>query len=130
MPTTALRRLFGIAALASAALAVQATPASAAYTDCLSGRACVWTGYSYPGAPSASFTSSVQLSGSSNQVSSIVNNGNTNIARYYDGGSFNGDSIALNNPARGGQWRDPDLRNGIDLDTDPFDKKISSAAFV
>lgn len=115
---------------ALASLTGFAAPAGAAYTDCSSGRACLWTGYSYPGTPNASFLSSVILSGSNNQISSIVNNGNSSVARFYDAGNHSGVYIALNNPARGGQTRDPDLSNGINATSENWDNRISSAKFV
>ncbi|MBU5422553.1 peptidase inhibitor family I36 protein [Cellulomonas hominis] len=111
-------------------LVIGATPASAAYTDCSSGYACMWTSNSYPGAPNASFQYSIVLSSTSNAINSIVNNGNSSVARFYDAGNFTGSYISLNNPARGGQTRDPNLSNGTDATTANWANRISSAQFV
>lgn len=118
----------GILAAAGLVL-VGAGPASAAYTDCSSGYACMWTGNSYPGSPNASFQSWIALNDSANKINSIVNNGNNSIAHFYDRADRTGANIALNNPARGGQWRDPNLSNGTDATTDPWNNRISSAQF-
>jgi len=111
-------------------LVIGATPASAYYTDCPAGSACLWTSNSYPGTPNASFQYSVVLSGSNNLINSIVNNGNSSIARFYDASNYTGSYIALNNPARGGQSRDPMLSNGTDATTTIWSDRISSAQFV
>lgn len=117
------------AALMLAGTAVAAPSAQAAYTDCPSQYACLWTGNSYPGAPNASFKSSIVLSSSNNLINSIVNNGISNIAYFYDAGNHTGLYITLNNPARGGQSRDPYLANGTDATTANWANRISSAKF-
>ena len=104
-------------------------PANAAYTDCAKGYACLWTGESYPGSPNGSFYSSLVLGSANNKINSIVNNGNSQIAYFYDNADHTGPNISLNNPARGGQWRDPRLSNGTDAQPGYWANKISSAHF-
>lgn len=116
--------------MAAGLVAVGAGPASASYTDCPSGSACLWTSTNYPGSPNVSFASVITLTDSSNLINSIVNNGNSSIARFYDSSDRTGTYIALNNPARGGQTRDPNLSNGTDATTANWANRISSAKFV
>lgn len=127
-----LTRRSATAALLMAAglVAVGAGPASASYTDCPSGSACLWTSNNYPGGPNASFANSIVLTSSSNLANSIVNNGNSAVARFYDASDFSGAYISLNNPARGGQSRDPNLSNGTDATSANWANRISSAKFV
>ncbi|MFI2754763.1 peptidase inhibitor family I36 protein [Cellulomonas sp. P22] len=107
-----------------------AGPASADYTDCPSGSACLWTSNNYPGAPSASYSISIVLSSSSNLINSISNNGTSSVARFYDASNKTGAYITLNNPARGGQTRDPNLTNGTDATSSDWHNRISSANFA
>ncbi len=52
------------------------------------------------------------------------------IARFYDASNCTGAYITLNNPARGGQTRDPMLSNGTDATSSNWSNRISSAQFV
>lgn len=115
--------------IAVAGLLASAMPASAAYTDCPVGSAALWVAQSYSGAPNATYANSVVLTSSNNLINSIVNNGRTSIAHFYDAANHTGASISLNNPARGGQTRDPMLSNGTDATSVNWANKISSADF-
>ncbi|MBD7951490.1 peptidase inhibitor family I36 protein [Oerskovia sp. NPDC056781] len=107
-----------------------ATSASAAASDCAAGYACMWNGESFPGAPNAYFQQFVNLGTGPSSISSVVNNGNTSIARFYDGANYTGLSFTLNNPARGGQWQDPMLSNGLNHTSVNWDNRIKSAKFI
>ncbi|MDR0482332.1 MAG: peptidase inhibitor family I36 protein [Cellulomonadaceae bacterium] len=112
------------------AVGLTAAPASALWSDCPSGYACVWTSTSYPGSPNAKTASLSNLADVSNRGNSIVNNGKTSVARYYDlAGCSTGSYIVMNNPARGGQSRDPLLSNGTDATTANWANKISCVKF-
>jgi hypothetical protein len=120
-----------ISLLVMGGLVLVATPASADWTNCPAGSACLWTGESYPGSPNGSFQSSIVLSSSTtNKINSISNAGNSSIAYFYDGASCAGGNIAMNNPARGGQSRDPMLSNGTDATSTSWANKISCAKFI
>lgn len=111
------------------------SPAQAGYTDCQPrGYACMWQGNTYPGNPNASFEYEIRyLSGSNDEVSSIVNNGycgSFSIARYYIDYQFAGASFAMYCPESGLQSRDPYLTNGTNATSANWDNKISSARFV
>lgn len=125
----AARLVVGFAA-AAGLVTVGAGPASANYSDCSAGYACMWTSNNYPGSPNASFSMQIVLSSSSNLINSISNNGNYSIARFYDSSNYTGAYITLNNPARGGQTRDPNLSNGTDATPSNWSNRISSAKFV
>jgi hypothetical protein len=103
---------------------------AAALAECNSGRACAWTSLAYQGAPSVEFASSVVFGASNSKADSVANSGTASRARFYDRADFTGPSITMNNPARGGQTRDPDLRNGIDATRESWANRISSATFV
>lgn len=126
------RKVLGIAVLSlimAGTSLVSASPASAAYTDCPSGRSCLWAGNNYPGLPNGVFVSDIVLSSYDNQINSIVNNGTSWRSRFFDANNFTGVSISLNNLARGGQTRDPNLSNGTDATTSNWSNRISSAHF-
>jgi hypothetical protein len=125
----AARLAVGFAAAAGLVM-VGAGPASANYTDCPATYACMWTSNSYPGSPNASYKTAVALSSSSNLINSISNNGSSSIARFYDASNYKGAHITLNNPARGGQTRDPMLSNGTDATSSDWSNRISSANFA
>lgn len=110
--------------------ALGAAPASANHTDCTHRFACMWTSNDYPGSPNASFKFSVQLKGSNNRINSIANKGFSSVARFYDYASPTGPYIYLNNVARGGQSRDPNLSNGTGTDWTNWSNRISYATFV
>ena len=114
-------------AISVAALGLMAQPASAASTDCPSSKACLWTSENYPGSPNGQFSNSIVVSIG---INSIVNNGNSNVARFYDANNHQGVYISLNNPARGGQTRDPVLSNGTNTTSANWSNIISSAQFV
>lgn len=118
---------FAMTAMASIALS---EPANAAYTDCASGYTCAWQPTSYAGQPDAKATKRVVLTTSSNRINSIVNNGVSQIALYFDRNDYTGVYITLNNPARGGQWRDPALVNGTDKTPVNWANRISSMGFA
>ncbi len=107
-----------------------APSASAAYTDCPTTHACLWVGTTYPGAPNAKFTGSVTLASSNDRGESIANSGTSAIAYFFDADNKRGTNIRLNNPARGGQSRDPNLFNGTDATTASWADRISSASFA
>lgn len=111
-------------------MALGAAPASANHTDCTRRFACMWISNNYPGIPNASFKFSVSLKGSNNRIKSIANNGISRQARFYDYASSTGPYIYLNNPARGGQSRDPNLSNGTDSTSVDWSNRISYAKFV
>ncbi|MBK5224484.1 MAG: peptidase inhibitor family I36 protein [Acidimicrobiia bacterium] len=119
----------GLSLLMAGGVLASASPASAAWTDCPSGRSCLWVGNNYPGLPNGIFVSDIVLSSSNNQINSIVNNGTTWRSRFFDSSNFTGINISLNNPARGGQTRDPLLSNGTDATPVNWANKISSAEF-
>lgn len=123
-----LTRVAVVATFAAAGLVLSVAPAQAAYADCPSGSACLWRGESYPGQPDGRFT--LKMDHVTVGINSIVNNGNTSVARFYNKRSYQGASIYLNNPARGGQWRDPRLSNGTDAQPGDWASKILSAQFV
>lgn len=90
----------------------------------------MWTSNNYPGNPNASFAQSVKLRASNNRINSIVNHGRSSVARFYDAGRATGAYVYLNNPARGGQSRDPNLSNGTDTVSGNWSNRISYAKFV
>jgi len=116
--------------LAAGLLVLGAGSASANYTDCPSSYACMWTSNNYPGSPNAYYATAIVLSSSSNLINSISNNGNYSIARFYDASNYTGAYITLNNPARGGQTRDPNLSSGTDATSSNWSNRISSANFA
>ncbi len=117
-------------AVITGALFLGTAPAQADWSDCPAGSACLWTSNNYPGSPQASFSSSIVLGSSDNMINSISNNGNSSVARFYDRNDRSGSYISLNNPARGGQSRDPNLSNGTDATSTNWANRISSAKFV
>lgn len=134
MRTTTRGRLASLAILTVLGVGAGAVvPAQAAYSDCPSGYACLWTGNNYPGGPNGYFYTSLsntEIGGLDNKTNSIVNNGNSSVAYFYDRADMSGASISLNNPAKGGQSRDPMLSNGTDATSTSWADKISSAKFV
>lgn len=130
---TLRRTLAGIAASLSliAAASAAAIPAQAATSDCGTGKACLWVTRDYVGLPDGWFYQSLSTLGNLNdRALSIANYGRTSIAGFYEHSNFGGKVIFLNNPARGGQWRDPSLRNGTDASNENWANRISSARFV
>lgn len=119
-----MRRTLSACVIAGLGVGLSAVPASAAYTDCPTGYACLWTSESYPGSPNGWFYSNLTVT---IKVNSIVNNGRTSVARFYDKDGY---WISLNNPARGGQWRDPRLSNGTDAQPGNWSGRIVRAAFI
>ncbi len=134
-----LRRiLLGAVTICSvgAGIGIQTSLAGAAWSDCVAGKSCLWDGTDFPGTPNSSIVNSISaLTTMNDKASSIANSGNSNISCYFAGTNFTNTSvhpwnICLNNPARGGQSRDPYLANGIDSDTRSFNNCISSYKFV
>ncbi|ACZ29066.1 hypothetical protein Xcel_0025 [Xylanimonas cellulosilytica DSM 15894] len=115
--------------IALAGLLASTAPAHAAYSDVPVGSAGLWIAENYLGAPNATYANSVVLTSSNNLINSIVNNGRTSIAHFYDAANHTGVNISLNNPARGGQIRDPKLSNGTDATSANWANRISSADF-
>jgi hypothetical protein len=111
-----------------------------ASTVCPAGYACVWSNTNYrnangSGTPSGKFYQSLNFRGTviDNKTSSVTNNGRYSVACFYDKSPWNAannTSFCLNNPARGGQSRDPNLANGTDTDHRNWDNKISYGRFV
>ena len=128
-------KLAPISAIVLGSLIAGATPAQAAdyvMSNCTTGTACLWDTYNYAaftGKPDAWFAQSIVLSTSNNTASSIANMGRYSVATFWDG-VMGGGNINLNNPARGGQFRDPNLSNGTDLaPNENWNNRISSARF-
>lgn len=106
-----------------------ATPARATDSGCALGNACAWGELSYH-IRIAQFQVGNPTYYYNDVAVSIANNGRTNRVAYYEHAQYRGDRITLNNPARGGQTRDPDLRNGTNAVTANWAWRISSSKFI
>ncbi|MEN3586163.1 peptidase inhibitor family I36 protein [Streptomyces sp. ZYX-F-203] len=108
--------VLGAAALAGAGLAMTATPASAAYSDCTPGALCAYTGDSGYGSPGKVYGDNTNLLqyDKFNNAESVYNNGNSCNVRVYNGTSYTGSYFTL---ARGYTIGDLDgYRGGIFAD--------------
>ena len=120
------------ALMAGGAVALVATPASAAWNSCTANYACMWKNQDYPNGPNALFASALPgLSTSDNLIKSVVNRGYTSSVRFYDGSDYTGDSFLMNHEGNtsGVQWRDPFLANGTDTTSVNWSNKITSGRF-
>jgi hypothetical protein len=124
-----LARVASVGVVVMGGLMFSAIPASADYAHCNPGLACMWTGENYAGKPQVFFEFSIGSVGSY-KINSIANNGTSSVARFYDKTGYQGDYISLNNPARGGQVRDPKLSNGINGNAANWANRIKSAQFI
>ncbi len=133
--TRSSARRFGLvsaitALVTSGVLLGSALPAQAGWADCPQGSACIWAGWDYVSASKGSAyigsatcqknTGAVVYRGTNlsgaNSASSVVNNGRTARAYFYDAANFVGYLFSLNPKGE----RDPNLSNGIDTSGDPF----------
>lgn len=94
-----------------AGIAVPPT-AQASLGQCLSERACVWKDVNYAGAFKQNTQRLSLGSDWNNTATSVASYGKTNCARFWDDAGLTGAYIYFSRPARGGTYRDPDLRNG------------------
>lgn len=132
-----LRKLFTGAAATialSSGTVIFGGSASAAYTDCGVGYACLWQDTSYPGNPQSYFAYNIDYYGSffNDEASSISNNGYCGYlgtARFYEHSNYTGASIDMVCPGTG-QSRDPQLSNGTNSTSSNWNDRISSARFV
>ncbi|MFC8424801.1 peptidase inhibitor family I36 protein [Streptomyces sp. NPDC057236] len=89
--------VLGTAALAGLGIAVTATPASAAWTDCSSGALCAYLGDNGAGDPGEVFGDNTNLLqyNKFNNAESVYNNGNDCDVRIYNGTGYTGSSFLL-----------------------------------
>lgn len=87
--------------------------AQASLGQCGSGEACIWTDLSYTGSVIHRSDYMKRLGLLFNDLgTSVASNGNRSCARFWEHADFTGAYVSFSRPARGGIYRDPDLRNG------------------
>lgn len=125
-----MKRVLAVAAIL--VTSVVAMPhAEAGPRDCgRAGEACTWVDINYPGHPSARWTWQFSW-GRHGNASSVKNNGTSRTLRacFYGESNYKGLLFRMNNPGQGGQYQDPDLRNGVNGNRSNFNDRIRSANF-
>ena len=101
-----------ILATALAAGTIAPSAAQASIGQCGSGMACLWQDLNYTGGFVQDSRWLKMGLVWNNLATSVASYGNTNCARFWDDTGFTGAYIDFSRPARGGTYRDPDLRNG------------------
>lgn len=115
-----------VAGIAGASL-LSAAPANAAASACPSGAACAWIVSNFEGAH-LGFQNSIENYrdyGFNDAISSVYNNGNSSVVRFYKDKTWKGASFPL---ARG--TGDGNLNNAAGFAPTGFNDVISSGKFV